>query len=81
MDGSFHLGGVREGFSEEVALNLRFEVEGRGGKWREQEQCPEVGRYSEGSRGSKEVEWREGSSQKSDGSSCAGHIYRVPLPL
>lgn len=32
MDGSFHLGGVREGFPEEAALNLRLEAEGRGGK-------------------------------------------------
>lgn len=79
MDGSFHLGGVREGFPEEVALNLRLEVEGRGGGQREQ--CPEVGRHSEGSGGSKEMEQREGSSQRRDESSCAGHMHRVHLPL
>ena len=35
MDGSVHLSGVRGGFHEEVALNLRLEAEGRGGKQRE----------------------------------------------
>lgn len=52
--GTVSLGGVREGFPEEVALKLRLEVEGIGGG-KQREQCPEVRRHSEGSRGRKEV--------------------------
>lgn len=51
---SFGLDGVREGFPEEVALTLRLEVE-RAGEGEEREWCPEVRKYSEGSRGRKEV--------------------------
>lgn len=52
--GSYGLDGVREVFPEEVALTLRLEVE-RTREGKEREQCPEVRKYSEGSRGRKEV--------------------------